>query len=312
MTKILSIVIPTYNRSEYLNKQLEWAVKSIANWDEIELIVCDNNSTDNTGLICDKWAQITEGKIIVTKNESNVGLINNYLIGIKKSTSEYVWVIGDDDPILDTTLEIIIKILKNDITLDLLHINHRCIDANTGDIIIPKYYPFEKDICSSSQGHEVVNQILENNHTGAFLFISSNVLKRKNAIDFIKKFPPEEKYLDVYSLYLNLYLACTNKMYFISEPLLDCTYNNSSWYAKYEHIYYIQIPEILLRLKKNGLSKEVINNCLNFQYKNLESFKDILRRIKRERFRMLRNGILVRLNYTFNRKINELRLKYLP
>lgn len=47
--QLLTLAIPTFNRAKFLDSQLAWAVESIAeNWDKVELLVCDNASTDDT------------------------------------------------------------------------------------------------------------------------------------------------------------------------------------------------------------------------------------------------------------------------
>jgi abequosyltransferase len=48
MRPLLSICIPTYNRSQYLKQALETYVSNAAFDDEVEIVISDNASTDNT------------------------------------------------------------------------------------------------------------------------------------------------------------------------------------------------------------------------------------------------------------------------
>ena len=55
---ILSICIPTYNRSGYLDKTIKSIVMNdvFINTNKIQLVISNNNSTDNTDEICKKYA----------------------------------------------------------------------------------------------------------------------------------------------------------------------------------------------------------------------------------------------------------------
>ncbi len=51
----LSVIIPTRNRAKLLDTTLESIIKQTLSQNYFEVIVCDNNSTDNTKMICDKY-----------------------------------------------------------------------------------------------------------------------------------------------------------------------------------------------------------------------------------------------------------------
>jgi len=72
MTALLTIAIPTYNRAKQLDRQLNWAVNAIAGrWDEVELIVSDNASLDETPEICQKWYAQTGGRARIIRQPRN-------------------------------------------------------------------------------------------------------------------------------------------------------------------------------------------------------------------------------------------------
>ena len=49
----ISIIIPTYNRAKFIEKAIESVLNQTSN--SYELVVCDNNSTDNTQEIVKKF-----------------------------------------------------------------------------------------------------------------------------------------------------------------------------------------------------------------------------------------------------------------
>lgn len=71
---ILSICIPTYNRAPYLEKTLISIVEDevFLNTDDVEIIISNNCSTDNTDEICEKFAQKFPNKIKYIRQEEPV------------------------------------------------------------------------------------------------------------------------------------------------------------------------------------------------------------------------------------------------
>lgn len=91
MVKI-SIVMPIYNGEKYLKE----AIESIINqsYDNYELILIDDGSTDNTSSICHNYTQNNRIKYYYVKNS---GVSNARNIGIDKSTGDYITFLDADD-----------------------------------------------------------------------------------------------------------------------------------------------------------------------------------------------------------------------
>ena len=96
---LLSVCIPTYNRCSYLDKLLDNLNNLNLQYPLVfSIYVSDNNSSDNTKEIVEKWQQVL--KINYTKQSVNVGAALNLLDVLKMPNSEWSLLIGDDD-ILD-------------------------------------------------------------------------------------------------------------------------------------------------------------------------------------------------------------------
>ncbi len=94
MEKIkVSIVIPIYNASKYLNKCLESVINQT--YQNIEIILVDDGSKDNSGEICDVFAK-KDNRIIVI-HQKNCGVSTARNNGIKKASGKYVSFIDSDD-----------------------------------------------------------------------------------------------------------------------------------------------------------------------------------------------------------------------
>ena len=90
----VSVLIPVYNQQELIIKALD----SIPNRDDIEIIVCDDGSTDNTFETITTYLTYNETKNIVllyNKENKGVGYTVNKLYD--NATGEYVVLLGSDD-----------------------------------------------------------------------------------------------------------------------------------------------------------------------------------------------------------------------
>ena len=91
---LVSIGLPVYNGENYL----EETICSILGqtFPALELIICDNASTDSTGLICQKYAQ-QDPRVRYYRNRTNIGGGANYDLCFEKSQSRYFkWSAHDD------------------------------------------------------------------------------------------------------------------------------------------------------------------------------------------------------------------------
>lgn len=108
--KKLSICIPTYNRSGFLDTLLTSLLAQIAasgRADDIEVLVSDNCSPDDTSAIAAKF----EGAIRYWRNEENIGPDANFLKLFGEAQGRYIWLPGDDDTVRDDTLAYILRMM---------------------------------------------------------------------------------------------------------------------------------------------------------------------------------------------------------
>lgn len=89
----ISAVVPVYNVEKYLER----CVKSLADqtWQNLEIILVDDGSTDNSGALCDRLAEGSE-KIKVIHKE-NGGLISAWKRGVEEAEGDYLTFVDSDD-----------------------------------------------------------------------------------------------------------------------------------------------------------------------------------------------------------------------
>lgn len=119
---LLTIAIPTYNRSSFLDLCLSQIFKQIGkNEYLVEILISNNSSTDNTDEIVNKY--ISSGfAISYLNNNVNLGGDRNFIQCFDRSNGKYVLILGDDDILLDGSIRTILGILKNN-EFGIVHFN---------------------------------------------------------------------------------------------------------------------------------------------------------------------------------------------
>lgn len=107
--ELISIIVPIYNVSQYLDE----CVDSIVNqtYRNIEIILVDDGSTDDSGTKCDAWQ--TKDNRIKVLHKKNGGLSDARNEGLKLSIGSYVMFIDSDDVIHSMMCEILLKAIRH-------------------------------------------------------------------------------------------------------------------------------------------------------------------------------------------------------
>ena len=99
MIPLLSIITPVYNVEAYLDR----CVQSILSqsYNNIELILVDDGSTDGSSLLCDKWKDKDERVIVIHKKNGGVSSARN--AGLEIVKGDYITFVDPDDFIAPET-----------------------------------------------------------------------------------------------------------------------------------------------------------------------------------------------------------------
>lgn len=128
--KLISIVIPTYGRAEYLREALDSALNQDCDVD-YEIVVVDNDSTRNTDT--EKiMAEYHDERLLYYKNEKNIGMFGNWNRCVELAPSEWIAMLHDDDLLKNNYIESIVKIIKNkEYNIDALMIDLENVDGKS-------------------------------------------------------------------------------------------------------------------------------------------------------------------------------------
>lgn len=147
----VSIVVPVFNMGRFLPRGID----SFLNQSErdIEVIVCDNNSDDDTSRIVSSYA---DPRVKYFRNDSNIGMINNFNTGLKLARGKYVSIISCDEFMLgNDSLKMRLDLLESQRGIDLVWCNYD-LETTAGEIVsFPMRWP-KRDVLSASEGIQAV------------------------------------------------------------------------------------------------------------------------------------------------------------
>ena len=110
MNKLVSILIPVYNRENLIEETIQSALNQT--YKNIEVIVVDNQSKDNTWNILKKLASEDE-RIKIFQNETNIGPVRNWKRCIDEASGVYGKILWSDDLIAPEFLDKTVPYLVN-------------------------------------------------------------------------------------------------------------------------------------------------------------------------------------------------------
>ncbi len=95
MSPFFSIIVPVYNCEQTLSGTFESVLKQ--SFDDYEIIIINDYSTDNSLLVINKFKDIFGDKIKIINNEKNIGVASSRNKGFAVANGKYVALLDSDD-----------------------------------------------------------------------------------------------------------------------------------------------------------------------------------------------------------------------
>lgn len=286
---ILSICIPTYNRTEHLHNCLNSILiaKKKTTKFNFEVCVSDNNSEQDVKKIINEYSD--KLKIKFNKNEKNLGFANNAIKSVSMAEGEYSWIIGNDDLITPDSLVSLQSILTTNLDKDYFYINSYYMNSK----ILEKFpKPFDtknidfKNLTSISKIKEDRSvkfwDVIDKEVSWDFLIgIFVSIFRTKNWLQQVGNL--NKKKIDdtgVWSTFENTCLnpiliaeSCSNsKAYICSKPLSINLFGEREWGDMYEFIEIVRIPELIDFYRSKGLGFKKYIYCKNYSLRNFSNY----------------------------------------
>lgn len=235
---LISVIIPTYNRDEFLEK----AILSVVNqtYKNIEILVIDDGSIENYAeKICNNFQNC---KYLYKKN-GGLSSARNY--GVQKAKGDFIAFLDDDDLFLPSKIQKQLDVLIENNDVDCVHSAAFVIDANdnqTGAII-----GASKEKASKRSGNVFWNAL------GVWVIKSPTPLFRKKVFDTLL-FDETIMVGEDVDFYQRMFYYF--KIFYIEEPLSLYRDDNDPNRLSKKHEKYI------------GLESKIFSNFIKMGIKN--------------------------------------------
>jgi len=208
MNNLVSIIVPVYNVEKYIKKCLESIIGQT--YSNLEIILVDDGSLDNSGKICDAYSLIDNRIRVIHKK--NGGLSDARNCGIDAARGKFLAFIDSDDMVDSTFIEVLYGLLMK-------------YNAEISQVSFIRVYEDGSDkeySCGTEQEKVYTNIQMLNalyvNDTGPNAIVAWNKLYRSTLFDFVR-FPLGRINEDEGTMYKVIYnsekiVVSSRKLYF--------------------------------------------------------------------------------------------------
>lgn len=213
--KLVSVIIPVYNSEKYIKKCLDSVLNQ--SFKDIEIIVIDDGSTDNSREIINRYSDDR----IVKEFISNGGVSNARNLGIKKAKGKYIMFLDSDDYIENDTVESLYNYARKT-NVDFIRFNGY-IESERGHFSKLEFPIKNGEIIDSNDSTDRIIDIFNNVNNSMRCYTPLLFIKNKE----IKMFDKNLKYLEDKVFYLENILS-NKRVLFLNETFYYYTYNSNS------------------------------------------------------------------------------------
>ncbi|MGE7914516.1 glycosyltransferase [Lysinibacillus xylanilyticus] len=282
---IVSIILPVYNSELFVQQAIESVLKQT--YTQIELIVVDDGSTDNTKQILSGYE--SNPKVHIISLEKNSGVSEARNIGIQESKGEYVAFIDADDLYMPNKVEEQVNVFKHNKSIDFVFNDIMVIDNDNKKVNELQSYFQPKNILLELCFRQIIP-------APACIMVKRDFLDRFN-IMFNKDLKYAEDYDFTFQLFLHgIYYYLKESLYLwrrhiknTSNDIISTRKIENSIVKKY--LKYIDVKKsedlsvygkILYKIEKYDESRDVFlevikkgfnQDMANFYLGNIEFYK---------------------------------------
>lgn len=296
MNDIISIIIPVYNVEKYLRECLDSVINQT--YKKLQIIIVDDGSTDNSGKICDEYAERDDRITVIHQKNQGAGAAKN--AGLKLIIGNYFALIDSDDYIELNMYEKMIEYILN-YNVDVVQCKYKKIYV---DSVSSGNFSISKDTARKLSSEKYLLEILNDWRYSIFW----NKLFKSNLLESNIQFPVGRKIDDEFFTYKLIsradYVLNVNDAFYnyrmrsssvmnsnnndrLINDRLDCFIERYNFIVQnrpsLKKAYYAHLSELLLFYRNQVVDENITNkiNSLieNYPYKKPAIYKRLLRKI---------------------------------
>ncbi len=307
---LLSIIIPVYNVEKYIRKTLESIYSQSFTYDDVEVIVVNDGTPDNSMQIVEEFATLHKNLHII--NQQNKGLSGARNTGMQAAKGKYVWFVDSDDWIEEGCLSLILDRLTKAYE-DVFVFRLKMFDEEGRILNVRR---FNKDIEYTINGIDALLEPKFDHVPMQIYIINSSFYSSKNLkfveglqhedVEFSAKMLMNARYVVFSPIVSYCYLRRTsgsitsgkymskkriNSYFYILNEFAEieknsCNFKIKRAFAQYQRDYILQLYYLVSRddmyneglldynfLKKN---KKIVRSCIKYREDLKHVIKDLL------------------------------------
>jgi len=297
---LISIIVPVYNVDKYLDE----CIKSIINqtYENLEVILIDDGSTDDSGKICDKWKANDKRIKVIHKKNGGVSSARN--LGLENANGEYIGFVDGDDTISDNMFEILYNnMIKNDADISMCNYNI----VRNGNITYHKHN-IENDLLIIEDKNTFYD-LLNRDYYKGYLW---NKLFKKNIIKY-NKFDEEIHMCEDLLFVAQIAKRC-NRYCFDNRRLYNYLIHNGSAYnskINEKHLTVVDAYSKINNIVRSEAKEKVYYEYLNSEFLWLNdicknyTFKDNKTKLKYKELNASLYKKVIKSKYTKNHRLEN-------
>jgi glycosyltransferase involved in cell wall biosynthesis len=186
--QLVSVCIPTYNNARYIGRTIDSIVNQT--YKNIEIVICDNASTDNTREIVHSYS---DKRIRYHRNPKTIHALSNWNLCIELANADFVAIYHSDDVYEPTIVEKELRLLKKNSNLGAVFCLDKIIDEN-GILLKNGVNLPEKIRDKGILNFKVLFTVLLEKNMG--FLVAPTFMARKNIFTNVSLFNDTEKFGD--------------------------------------------------------------------------------------------------------------------
>lgn len=125
----VSVIVATYNCAKFVETTLDSVFRQT--YRDIELVVTDDRSEDQTNSIVDQWVEAHKGRfinVVHVISDKNTGVTANYQRGLEKASGDWVKCLDGDDLLMEDAIESYMTFCKQHSDIRIVYAGEKLID----------------------------------------------------------------------------------------------------------------------------------------------------------------------------------------
>ena len=234
MSNLLSIVIPSHNRTDLLLSAIESIVPDDSFSDDCSICISDNSLTDETLHEIQKRYS-DDSRVHYRRSLDSPSLDENINTAVNMSDSEYVWIFGDDDLMVKDSLTDILNILRKH-RHGLLIVNSQTFSDSTIIECNRNCLPCNKEYDIADNDEFMIDM------AGYLTYAPCIIVKKE---DWVNSFNPVN--VGTFFAHLNavMEIKLSSKAYYIATPSIRMRLHSQTWTEHHFKIWNIYYPKII-------------------------------------------------------------------